>query len=185
MASEASSLSPVLLVSMPQMLDPNFTRTVVLLAEYGRHGAFGLVVNRQMPEPANAVIRAEPPLDIRDDVHLYVGGPVEPSRAWVLTAHRELDPEALEVVDGVYLSASADLIRHALQSPPDGNVRVVIGYAGWAAGQLDEELAASAWLMAPADPDLVFDTPLEAMWEAAIRRLGADPSTLQTSSGVH
>lgn len=185
MASEASSLSPVLLVSMPQMLDPNFARTVVLLAEYGRHGAFGLVVNRRMPEPASAVIRAEPPLDIRDDVHLYVGGPVEPSRAWVLTAHRELDPEALEVVDGVYLSASADLIRHALQSPPDGSVRVVIGYAGWAAGQLDEELAASAWLMAPADADLVFETPLESMWEAAIRRLGADPSALQSSSGVH
>ncbi|MCA1586351.1 MAG: YqgE/AlgH family protein [Acidobacteria bacterium] len=185
MPSEASSISPVLLVSMPQMLDENFVRTVVLLAEYGRHGAFGLVVNRQMSEPANAVIRAEPTIDIRDDVHLYLGGPVEPSRAWVLTAHRELDPDALEVADGVYLSASADLIRHALQSPPDGLVRVLIGYAGWAPGQLDEELAASAWLMAPVDRDLVFDTPLDSMWEATIRRLGADPSALQTSSGVH
>lgn len=170
---------------MPQMLDQNFARTIVLLAEYGRHGAFGLVVNRRMAEPANSVIRAEPAIDIRDDVHLYLGGPVEPSRAWVLTAHRELDPDALEVVAGVYLSASANLIRHALQSPPDGSVRVVIGYAGWAPGQLDEELAASAWLMAPVDVDLVFDTPPEAMWETTIRRLGADPSALQTSSGVH
>jgi putative transcriptional regulator len=185
MASDAPTLSPVLLVSMPQMLDQNFARTVVLLAEYGRHGAFGLVVNRRMAEPANSVIRAEPAIDIRDDVHLYLGGPVEPSRAWVLTAHRELDPDALEVVAGVYLSASANLIRHALQSPPDGSVRVVIGYAGWAPGQLDEELAASAWLMAPVDVDLVFDTPPEAMWETTIRRLGADPSALQTSSGVH
>jgi putative transcriptional regulator len=185
MASDAPTLSPILLVSMPQMLDQNFARTVVLLAEYGRHGAFGLVVNRRMAEPANSVIRAEPAIDIRDDVHLYLGGPVEPSRAWVLTAHRELDPDALEVVAGVYLSASANLIRHALQSPPDGSVRVVIGYAGWAPGQLDEELAASAWLMAPVDVDLVFDTPPEAMWETTIRRLGADPSALQTSSGVH
>ena len=56
---------------MPQMLDPNFTRTVVLLAEYGRHGAFGLVVNRQMAEPAHEVIKPEPPMDIHKDVHLY------------------------------------------------------------------------------------------------------------------
>ena len=185
MPSDDRSLSPILLVSMPQMLDPNFTRSVVLLAEYGRHGAFGIVVNRRMSEPANAVIRAEPPIDIRDDVHLFVGGPVEPSRAWVLTAHRELDPEALEVASGVYLSASPDLIRHALQSPPDATLRIIIGYAGWGAGQLDEELAASAWLMAPVDVGLVFQTPLESMWEAAIRRLGADPSALQGSSGVH
>ncbi len=175
----------MLLVSMPQMLDPNFSRSVVLLAEYGKHGAFGLVVNRQMPEPAHAVIRAEPPIDIRRDVHLFVGGPVEPSRAWVLTAHKELDPEALELASGVFLSASPDLIRHALQSPPDATLRVIIGYAGWGAGQLDEELASSAWLMAPVDVNLVFDTPLDGMWEAAIRTLGADPSALQASSGVH
>ena len=102
--------APVLLVSMPQMLDPNFARTVVLLAEYGKHGAFGLVVNRQMAEPAHEVIRPEPPMDIQKDVHLYLGGPVEPNRAWVLTAHRELDGDALEIIDGVYLSASPDLI---------------------------------------------------------------------------
>jgi putative transcriptional regulator len=62
---------------------------------------------------------------------------------------------------------------------------MVVGYAGWGAGQLDVELAESAWLLAPVQPDLIFDTPLEAMWETAIRRLGAEPSMLQGSSGVH
>jgi putative transcriptional regulator len=185
MSSATPTLAPVLLVSMPQMLDQNFSRTVVLLAEYGTHGAFGLVVNRQMPEPAHEVIRPDPPMDIRKDVHLYVGGPVEPNRAWVLTRHRELDDEALEIAEGVYLSAAPTLIRHALQSSPDPEVRLVIGYAGWAAGQLDDELASSSWLMAPVQPDLLFDIPIEAMWETAIRRLGAEPSALQTSSGVH
>jgi putative transcriptional regulator len=185
MSSAIPTLAPVLLVSMPQMLDPNFSRTVVLLAEYGTHGAFGLVVNRQMPEPAHEVIRPDPPMDIRKDVHLYLGGPVEPNRAWVLTRHRELDGDALEITDGVYLSAAPTLIRHALQSSPDPQVRLVIGYAGWAAGQLDVELAASSWLMAPVQPDLLFDIPIDAMWETAIRRLGAEPSALQTSSGVH
>jgi putative transcriptional regulator len=179
------SFAPVLLVSMPQMLDPNFARSVVLLAEYGSHGAFGLVVNRRMTEPAHEVITPEPPLEIQKDVHLFVGGPVEPNRAWVLTANKGIDDNALEVVEGVYLSAAATAIKRALQSTPDPRMRLVIGYAGWGAGQLDMELAASAWLMAPVQADLVFDVPVDQMWETAIRRLGAEPSALQVSPGVH
>jgi putative transcriptional regulator len=185
MSEDAPSLAPVLLVSMPQMVDPNFSRSVILLAEYGPNGAFGLVVNRQMAEPAADVVRAEPPLPIRPDVHLFVGGPVEPTRAWVLLADKNLDGDAMEVADGVYLSASPELIRHTLSAAPDPSVRIVVGYAGWAAGQLDVELAESSWLMAPVQPDLIFDTPLASMWETAIRRLGAEPSALQGSSGVH
>ncbi len=185
MSSSDSQLSPVLLVSMPQMLDPNFARSVVLLAEYGKHGAFGLIVNRMMEQPAHEVITLEPPIAIQPEVHLYVGGPVEPTRPWVLTAHRDLDGDAIAITNGVYLSASPTLIRHALQASPDPHVRLVIGYAGWAPGQLDDELASSAWLMAPVEPDLLFQTPLASMWETAIRRLGADPSALQSSFGVH
>ena len=185
MSDDGPSLAPVLLVSMPQMVDPNFSRSVILLAEYGPNGAFGLVVNRQMAEPAAEVVRAEPPLPIRPDVHLFVGGPVEPTRAWVLLADKNLDGDAMEVAEGVYLSASPELIRHTLGSEPDPSVRIVVGYAGWAAGQLDVELAESSWLMAPVQPDLIFSIPLASMWETAIRRLGAEPSTLQGSSGVH
>jgi putative transcriptional regulator len=185
MSDEAPTLAPVLLVSMPQMVDPNFSRSVILLAEYGPHGAFGLVMNRQMAEPAIEVVRAEPPMPIRPDVHLFVGGPVEPTRAWVLLNDKNLDGDALEVTDGVYLSASPELIRRTLSVAPDPAVRIVVGYAGWGAGQLDIELAESAWLMAPVQPDLLFDTPLASMWETAIRRLGAEPSALQGSSGVH
>jgi putative transcriptional regulator len=185
MSSDDTTLAPVLLLSMPQMLDPNFSRAVVLLAEYGAHGAFGLVVNRRMPAPAHEVIRPDPPMEICKDVHLYVGGPVEPNRAWVLTNQRELDGDALEIIDGVYLSAAPQLIRHCLRTSPDPQVRLVVGYAGWAPGQLDEELAASSWLMAPVQADLLFEIPVDAMWETALRRLGAEPSTLQTSSGVH
>ena len=78
-----------------------------------------------------------------------------------------------------------DVIRRALCSAPDPRLRLVIGYAGWGPGQLDNELAASAWLMAPVEADLVFEVPVDRMWETAIRRLGAEPSALQSSSGVH
>jgi putative transcriptional regulator len=135
MATE--SLAPVLLVSMPQMLDPNFSKTVVLLAEYGAHGAFGLVLNRRMDEPARAIVTADEPLDIHPGMYLFTGGPVEPTRAWILTADATLDAEALEVMSGVYLSASPALVRRTLESEPDPVTRMVVGYAGWGAGQLD------------------------------------------------
>src|ERR1043165_8655098 len=100
------TLAPVLLVSMPQMLDPNFSKTVVLLAEYGAHGAFGLVLNRRMDEPAHTIVTADEPLNIHPKMHLSTGGPVEPTRAWIVTAKADFDIEALEVMPGVYLSAS-------------------------------------------------------------------------------
>ena len=179
------SLAPVLLVSMPQMLDPNFSKTVVLLAEYGAHGAFGLVVNRRMDEPAMAMVTADEPLEIHPGVYLFTGGPVEPTRAWILTAKKDLDDEALEVTSGVYLSASPKLVRSTLESAPDPGIRMIVGYAGWGAGQLDVELAQGSWLMAPVQADLIFETSTDTMWETVIRRMGAEPSMLHGSSGVH
>ena len=183
MANE--SLAPVLLVSMPQMLDPNFSKTVVLLAEYTAQGAFGLVLNRRMDEPAIQIVTADDPLDIHPSMHLYTGGPVEPTRAWILTAKESLDPEGLELTKGVYLSASPTIVRRTLESAPDPEVRMVVGYAGWGPGQLDIELAQGAWLLAPVQTDLIFETSSDTMWETAIRRLGAEPSMLHGSSGVH
>jgi putative transcriptional regulator len=115
---DESVVAPMMLISMPQLADPNFVRTVILLCEYGKEGAFGLVVNRPMAEPAHEVVRTDPEIDIRKDVHLYTGGPVEPMRAWVLTSDASVDAEATEVADGVYLTASPSAVRRALQSPP-------------------------------------------------------------------
>lgn len=176
---------PMLLISMPQLADPNFTRTVVLLCEYGTEGAFGLIVNKPMAKPAHEMVQTVPELPIRDDIHLFTGGPVEPMRAWVLTSRQSLDEEATEVADGVFLSASAEAIKTALQTPPDRDVKVLVGYAGWAAGQLDAELAQSSWLMAPVGADLIFGSAPAEMWDKAIERLGADPAHLLGSPGVH
>ena len=76
-------------------------------------------------------------------------------------------------------------LRHVLETRPAPRARVLAGYAGWGPGQLDEELAQSAWLMSDIELDLIFDVSASAMWEPAIRRLGADPSTLTMGHGVH
>lgn len=180
-----SSFAPMLLISMPQLDDPNFARSVVLLCNFGPDGAFGLVVNRPMSQPANEVIETVPAMPIRDDVFLYTGGPVPSRTAWVLTSRSTFDTEAVEIADGVFLSQSADALREALQSPPARDVRVMVGYAGWQPGQLDAELAQASWLLAPVGADLIFDSAPERMWDDAIQRLGADPAHLMGSPGVH
>ena len=185
MPDREATMTPMLLISMPQLADPNFSRTVVLLCEYGTEGAFGLIVNRRMPQPAHQMVQTVPALTIREDVHLFAGGPVEPMRAWVLTSRATLDEDATEVADGVFLSASPSAIRTALQSPPGQDMKVVVGYAGWSAGQLDEELAQSSWLLAPVGADLIFGSAPSTMWDQAIHRLGADPAHLLGSPGVH
>lgn len=178
--------APILLLSMPQMADPNFAQTVVLLCDYTEEGAFGLVVNRQMDEPAWTIVKTDPPVKVDPELKLWIGGPVDPQRTWVLTADAQgPEDEQREICPGVVLSVSHQLTLDLLQTPPTSRARIVVGYAGWAAGQLDEEIAASAWLTMEVDPGLIFSVPHELMWETALRRLGTDPSQLQTSSGVH
>ena len=179
-----SSIAPTLLVSMPQLTDPNFAKTVVLLCEHGPEGAFGLVVNRPTETPAAAAVQLTPPPSVDSGVALWVGGPVEPQRGWILLAHEPEEAEAVEIVDGLFLTSSQSVLRRLIETG-DARSRILTGYAGWAPGQLDDELAASAWLTADVSADLIFDTPASGMWEAAIRRLGADPALLQMGHGVH
>jgi putative transcriptional regulator len=180
----AQAFRATLLLSMPQLQDPNFARTVVLLCDYGPDGAFGLVLNRPTEMPASTMVRLDPPITRGNDLPLWIGGPVEPERGWILLAE-EPPADFKSIRDGLYLSTSQTILREVLEASPAPRARVIAGYAGWGPGQLDEELAQSSWLMSDVDLDLVFDTPADAMWEAAIRRMGADPSMLTTSHGVH
>ena len=185
----AAASTPLLLLSMPQMADPNFAQAVVLLCDYTEEGAFGLVVNHQMEEPAWTLVQTRPEVRVDPNLRLWIGGPVDPQRAWVLMADAlGPDDEQREVVPGVRLSVSHEVALTVLQSPPSGRARVVVGYAGWGPGQLDEEIAASSWLTTDIAPELIFDLPPDAMWETAIKRLGADPAAFQSgqsASGVH
>jgi len=180
----SETFKTALLLSMPQLQDPNFTRSVVLLCEYNPDGAFGLVLNRPTAVAASEMVRLEPPVIAGNDMPLWIGGPVEPQRGWILLGD-EPEAEFKCIREGLYLSTSQALLRSVLQASPAPRARVLAGYAGWGPGQLDEELAASAWLLGDVDLDIVFDVAAESMWETAIRRLGADPSSLTTSHGVH
>jgi putative transcriptional regulator len=182
------SLAPSLLLSMPQLADPNFNRTVVLLCSHTEHGAFGLVMNRPLTTTGRVVMNVDPPISTDRELQVWVGGPVEPQRSWVLVGSAdEAEEEAggVRIAEGLLLSTSPDLLRRLVEPIPPPRARLIVGYSGWGAGQLEAELEASAWLTSDVDADLIFSTPPDQMWEASLRRLGADPASLQMSRGVH
>jgi putative transcriptional regulator len=159
---------------------------VLLCKDSEEQGAFGLVVNRPLVATGRVVVNLDPPVSTDRELEVWVGGPVEQYRSWILVAGPEGEQEiTVPVADGLYLSTSPDLLRRLLEPDPPAHARLVVGYAGWGPGQLEAELQASSWLLSDVDRDLIFSTPPEEMWERAIRRLGADPALLQMSHGVH
>src|ERR1700733_7699351 len=127
-----SSLAPSLLLSMPQLVDPNFARSVILLCEHAAEGAFGLVVNRPSEISAAAAVSLQPGVDSPNEMPLLIGGPVEPQRGWILTAQPPEGGEHQGLGAGLFLSASPLLLRRVLQARPAPRRTVVLaGYAGW------------------------------------------------------
>ena len=182
------SLAPALLLSMPQLTDANFERTVVLLCRHSEDGAFGLVINRPVTTSGRLSVNLDPPFETQREIKVWVGGPVEPQRSWMLVHGRLADDDpdgGMTITDALYLSTSPTLLRQTLEPDPPAAVRLIVGYSGWGPGQLEEELQASAWLLSDVDPAFVFTTESEKMWASAIRRLGAEPGSLQMSKGVH
>jgi len=192
----SSSLAPSFLLSMPQLLDPNFNRTVVLLCKHSEDGAFGLVVNRPLVTAGPVVVEVRAPSDTvgrktevsQHELQAWAGGPVEPQSSWILDGDdTDIAEErrGVRVAEGLYLSTSPDLLHRLLGPTPPPRTRLIVGFSGWGPGQLEKELEASAWLISDVDREVLFATPAELMWETAIRRLGADPAALQMSRGVH
>jgi len=186
-----SELSSQLLVAMPQLDDPNFKRSVVLLVHHGGGGSFGIVLNRSLDVTMSELMQnsgIEWPPGVGS---VGWGGPVQPERGWVVFCDDDRpapsppgDDDVATLEHGVCVTGSLDLLRSVASRPPTA-VRLFLGYAGWGAEQLESELAEGAWLTAPLRREVVFDTAEDDMWEAVVRGLGIDPSALVPARGIH
>ena len=181
------SLAGQLLVAMPQMLDPRFSRSVIYLCAHSDDaGAMGLVVNRLLGSLTMGELFAQ--LDIApsgavNSRPVHFGGPVEAGRGFVLHT-AEYNEEATLVVDGnIAVTATLEILRAIGTGRGPRQSLFAIGYAGWAPGQLDAEIQANGWLSVAADDDILFTSDHDGKWQRALGKLGIDLSMLSSDAG--
>ena len=187
MSEDASDLTGKFLISMPDMGDPRFDQSLVLLCEHSANGAMGLIVNKptddvklgDLYENLSIHISSE---DQQKPVHF--GGPVEIGRGFVLHSEDfESGLESHRVIDGVSLTATVDVLEEIGQGQGPERRLILLGYAGWGAGQLESELTQHAWLVCDARADVIFDAADQEKWLAALGILGIDPLMLSSEGG--
>jgi putative transcriptional regulator len=181
-------LSGKLLIAMPGMGDPRFERSVILLCSHSSEGAMGLIINKHVPGLQLHGLLEHSGLAVdglgRDDP-VHSGGPVERGRGFVLHSCDWAAPEdeTLCVPGGLRMTQSRSILEALAEGGGPEHLLVALGYSGWGAGQLDDEIARNAWLTADADAAVVFGTQCEAKWSASLRGLGIEPLALSAIAG--
>lgn len=183
-------LSNQFLIAMPNMRDDNFAGTVVYLCEHNDNGALGLVINRPTDiNLKNLFEKVDLSLD-REDLAgrpVFFGGPVQTERGFVL--HDSLDSEGghysstMKIAGGLEMTTSRDVLEALSNGAGPRRVFVTLGYAGWSAGQLEDEISRNGWLTVSAQPELIFDTPAEQRYDKALSLLGVDRNFLMGEAG--
>ncbi len=180
------TLSNQFLIAMPGLDDPNFSRTVTYLCDHSEQGSMGIVVNRPM-ELSLADMLAQLDIQITEPdssgQRIYLGGPVQTDRGFVLHTGDEEWDSTLRVSPDLSLTTSKDILEAIAQGRGPTHTLVALGYAGWAAGQLENEISANSWLSGPADDSILFTLPADERWKAAARVLGVDLDLLSGEAG--
>jgi putative transcriptional regulator len=183
-----SKIAPGFLVAAPQLKDPHFESTVILMLDHNDdEGSLGLVINRPAGVKLEAVLGemkiAPDPVDLSDHPPLLYGGPVSPERGWILHTPDWTGPGTRAVDEGLSVTSSRDILDAIASGAGPQKYRFGLGYAGWGPHQLIEEIKTGAWINVPFDVELVFDVDLENIWTSALSRLGIDPAQLVSMVG--
>ena len=172
-APEGASLAGQLLVASPDIGDPRFDRTVVLLVRHNSGGAMGIIINRPVEERSLASLMealGEQTTGVEGDVLLFAGGPVEPEIGVVLHSADYHRAETLDIDAHVAMTSTHEILSDIAHKRGPAKALIAFGYCGWGPGQLESELAQNGWFMAPADPKLIFDDDREKVWQEALAR---------------
>jgi putative transcriptional regulator len=159
------------LVATRAQFDPSFAKAVILLVDYDKDGALGVIINRPTDVPLKVALPELKELRKRKD-RVYLGGPVALDRMVLLLRTAKAPPRSVLIFDTVYASGSLDALKGCVRKG-DG-VRAYAGYAGWGPGQLDTEVAHGDWVIGPADSKIIFEGKPETMWENMLERLSGD-----------
>jgi putative transcriptional regulator len=180
-----SNLTNHFLIAMPGLQDPNFHHTVTYICEHNDQGAMGIVINRPMTIQLGEILEQMeiPAKPGAVNQPVFVGGPVQIDRGFVLHPSERRWDSTLEITPEISVTTSRDILE-AMAADEGPNLSLIaLGYAGWGSHQLEDEMAANAWLSGPANLDIIFRRPAEERWEAAARLLGVDLNLMSGDAG--
>lgn len=182
----ASSLKNHFLIALPSLTDPNFSHTVTYICEHDREGAMGIVLNRPSQLQLKDILGH---MDITEQVSarnsqpIFLGGPVEENRGFVLHTPTQGWEATLAISEEVCITTSKDILQAiAADEGPDHSL-IALGYAGWGPGQLEQELQQDSWLSAPARSGIIFEVSPEQRWAAAAQIMGVDVNLVTSTAG--
>jgi len=182
----STSLTNHLLIAMPALADPNFSRTVTYICEHTEQGAMGIVINRQIDVTLGELLGQ---LEINLDqpkigsTPVYQGGPVQTDRGFVLHTAGPAFDSTLNITPDISVTTSRDVLEAIAKGEGPDQILVALGYAGWGGGQLEQEMSANAWLSGPASDEIIFRMDPGARWMAAAQLLGVDLNLLSGEAG--
>lgn len=186
-----NSLQGFCLLSMPQVSDERFLRSVILICSHDSDGAMGFVLNHPISHPTFSEIYRE--LDLSTEasrlessgygVDIYQGGPVEKGRGFVLHTSDLSLSDTVGVSDYVSFTSTLGALKRLASDTPPEHAMIMLGYSGWSKGQLEHEISENGWLVLPASSDLVFTISPERKYEAALSTLGISEASLSLHSG--
>ena len=181
-SNDATFLDGQMLIAMPGMQDPRFSRSLVYLCAHSSDGAMGLIVNKCAEDLVWKDLFQKLDIPVKSDVGprpVHYGGPVETGRGFVLhTPDYHSEDATVTVDDGTSMTTTVDILQALAAGDGPGRAIVTLGYAGWAPGQLESELQMNGWLLCNADADLVFGDNNDAKWDQALFKIGVDPALL-------
>ena len=179
-----SELAPGILVALPNLQDPYFSKKAILLCNYNEEGAFGLVMNHPSDLKVTEILKEEFQNHNDLEVPLLIGGPVQPESFWAVHTSDYLCESSSEISSRVALSAGQDILMAILDGSGPKTYHLGVGYSGWGAFQLDREIQEESWWLAPLDESLIMDMEYDHRWECILDNLGISPyAALLTKSG--
>ncbi len=182
----SSDLTNQILIAMPGMHDENFIHTATYICEHNKQGAMGITINRptelQLYDILQQMDISNPSPQSGGEI-IYIGGPVQPERGFVLHSDQQDWESTLHVTPQISVTTSRDILHSIITGEGPEEHLIALGYAGWGSGQLEQEIADNIWLSSPADHQILFRTPPEQRWRAAAQQLGIDLDLISTETG--
>ncbi len=183
---EPRFLSGQLLLAMPGIGDPRFEKAVIAMCSHDEDGALGIGLGRIVPRITFHDLLRQLDIEpgVAPDVHIHVGGPVEPQRGFLLHSLDWGGGESIQVSNRWGLTATLDILRAIAEGRGPTRWIAALGYAGWGAGQLEQEMCGNGWFTTPGDDALLYNCDVNSRWAAAFRSAGIDTRLLTADSGT-